>query len=300
MLGAMATATNPYRRWQKFAGRLVGSFIVLYLIAVMVFYNLQTSLIFPGSWNQGTADVRIARAPAAAELVELKTADGEPIKALFARALDADGSARPDAQRRPTILYFYGNGMSLAVTLEQIEDMRRLGANVMVADYAGYGMSGGKPSEQGCYATATAEYEWLRHNPHVDGGKIIVAGWSLGAAVAVDLAAREPVAGLMMFSAFTNMADTARSLYPWLPIGPLLKHRFESLDKIAKVHCPILLAHGQDDTLVPFAMSRRLAEAAGGPVERIDVAGAGHNDFWYLGGDSVLPAIGRMIAKTAR
>ncbi|HEX4148012.1 MAG TPA: alpha/beta hydrolase [Pirellulales bacterium] len=265
----------------------------------MVFYALQTTLIFPGSWKQGTEGSRISQPPEGAKLVDLETAGAQPVKALFARALRADGTLWPETDRRPTILYFYGNGMQLAAALVQIEDMRRLGANVMVADYVGYGLSGGKPSEQGCYDTATAEYRWLVANPQVDGRKIISAGWSLGAAVAADLASRERVAGLMMFSAFTSMADAASWNYPWLPIRPLLKHRFESLAKISGVHCPILLAHGRQDTLVPFDMSERLAKAAGGPVEQVAIADGGHNDFWPSGHESVLAAMSRMVEKVA-
>ena len=281
------------------ARRVAVNVCIFYLLVVIVFYNLQTTLIFPGSWKQGTAGAQIMQPPAGAELIELRAPDDQPIKALFATALHADGTPRPAAAGRPTILYFYGNGMALSDALGQIDDMRRLGANVMAADYLGYGMSGGKPSEQGCYDTAMAEYRWLIHDRHVAADKIIVAGWSLGAAVAVDLAAHEPVAGLMMFSAFTNLADVAAGHYPWLPIRPLLKHRFESLDKLPRVHCPILLAHGTLDTLVPYDMLRQLASAAGGPVQRVDVPGADHNGFWDAGRPLLLPAIGRMVEQAA-
>jgi hypothetical protein len=299
MLAAMTTVKEPASRWRRVARRLAVNACIFYLLAVLVFYSFQTTLIFPGSWKQGTAGAQITQPPAGAELIELKSPDGQPIKALFAAALHPDGTPRTDAAARPTILYFYGNGMALSDTLGQIADMRRLGANVMAADYLGYGMSGGKAGEQACYDTATAEYQWLIHDPRVAADKIIVAGWSLGAAVAVDLAAHEKVAGLMMFSAFTSLADVATGHYPWLLIRPLLKHRFASIDKLPQVHCPVLLAHGQLDTLVPYDMMRRLESAAGGPVEVVDVPGADHNGFWDIGRPLVLPAIGRMVEKAA-
>lgn len=286
-------------RWQRRWRGALCAILVLYLCVVAVFYSLQSTLIFPGSWRQGRASARIAHSANAVELVTLRSHDGQSVQALFARALNDDGSPRPDAAERPVIVYFYGNGDSLTNALEQIEDMRRLGANVMAADYLGYGMSSGKASEQACYDTATAEYHWLVHARGVPSRKIIACGWSLGAAVAADLAAREPVAGLMMFSAFTSMADAARANYPWLPIGPLLKHRFESLEKLPRVHCPVLLAHGERDRLVPHGMLKRLAAAAPGPVEMLDVPHAGHNDFWHTGRQLVLPAIARMVERVA-
>lgn len=287
------------RGWRWRIGRLLVLGAAFYLVVVIVFYSLQTAMIFPGSWKQGAAGSQITRPPAGAELIDLKTPGGYMVKALFAPALHATGTPRPDAAARPTILYFYGNGMALADALGQIEDMRRLGANVMAADYLGYGMSGGSAGEQACYDTATAEYQYLVHDRHIAPNRIIVAGWSLGAAVAADLAAHEPVAGLMMFSAFTSLADVAQGHYPWLPVRPLLKHRFETLAKLPGVHCPILLGHGQLDSLVPHAMMRRLEAAAGGPVEVVDVPGADHNGFWDIGRPLVLPAVARMVEIAA-
>jgi fermentation-respiration switch protein FrsA (DUF1100 family) len=159
--------------------------------------------------------------------------------------------------------------------------------NVLIPEYVGYGMSGGRAGEAGCYATAEAAYAYVLTRKDVDPDKIVAAGWSLGAAVAVDLASRKPVAGLVIFSAFTSMVEMARLHFPYLPASLLLRHRFESESKIARVRCPILIGHGRDDRLIPHAMSDRLAAAAGGPVSRFSVDGAGHNDFYLVGGDTI-------------
>ncbi len=266
---------------------------ISYVLIVTVFYFLQTRLVFPGSWTHRGAAVRVI-APAGAELISLTTPDGQQVKALFGPALPASTNS---AEVRPTILYFYGNGMSLAACVDQFEAFRRLGANVLIPDYVGYGLSSGKPSEQGCYATATAAYDWLAKDPRVDPKKIIIGGWSLGAAVAIDLAARHPPAGLFGCSAFTSMSDAGQRLYPYLPVKLLLTHRFMSIEKIPRIKCPTILAHGRDDTLVPFSMCGELARAAGGPVTQIPIDGAGHNDFWVVGAHQLFQQLKVLIGQ---
>jgi len=261
--------------------RAAKSAVIFYLLLVLVFYFLQTSLVFPGSWGQGRPDAQFD-VPAGAELISLTTPDGPQVKALFGPALPAPGASANQA-RRPTILYFYGNGMELSACVEQFQAFRRLGANVLIPEYVGYGLSSGRPSEEGCYATATAAYDWLAHDSRADSKKIIVGGWSLGAAVAIDLAARQPPAGLFACSAFTSMGEAGQRLYPYLPVKLLIKHHFMSIEKIPRIKCPTILAHGRQDALVPFSMCGELARASGGPVTQIPIDGAGHNDFWVVG-----------------
>jgi pimeloyl-ACP methyl ester carboxylesterase len=275
------------------AYRAVRLALLAYVAVLAYLYIAQTWMIFPGRSSQGEAYARVTPSRGA-ELVELTTAAGDRVAALFGPALTREGAPREDAASRPTVLFFYGNGDCLAANVELFDDLRRLGANVMIPDYTGYGMSGGEASESGCYATADAAYDHLRARPDVDPERLFVAGWSLGSAVAVDLASRRPVAGLAVFSAFTSMADMGRTLYPFLPISWLLHHRFESEEKIAKVACPTLIGHGRLDRAIPFSMSDRLAAAAGGPVARFAVD-TDHNDFFAAGASAVYGALARFL-----
>jgi uncharacterized protein len=278
--------------------RLVAKTVLFsYAIIVLVFYLLQTTLVFPGSWGQGSAAAKV-NVPNDAELISLTTPDGQQVKALFGAALPASVTSAAQT-RRPTILYFYGNGMSLSACVDQFQAFRRLGANVLIPEYLGYGLSTGKPSEQGCYATATAAYDWLTHDPRVDPKKIIDGGWSLGGAVAIDLAAREPAAGLFTCSAFTSMGDAGQRLYPYLPVKLLLKHHFVNIEKIPRIKCPTILAHGRDDTLVPFSMCGELAGAAGGAVTQIPIDGAGHNDVWDVGHQPIFRQLKVLVDQVA-
>ena len=258
-------------------------------------YFAQTWLIFPGRDTQGAKSAEVAFQPDL-ERVDLTTADGDRVVAAFGAALTADGEARADAATRPTVLYFYGNAMTLRDSLDRCDEFRRHGVNVMIPEYAGYGMSGGKAGEAGCYATAEAAWRHLIGRKDVDPKRIVAAGWSLGAAVAIDLAARHgEVAGLATFSAFTSMTDMAAREHWYVPVRLLLKHRFESERKLAGVTCPVFLAHGMEDELIPFAMMERLAQAAKGPVTRVPVAKGEHNDVFVVGGEALRKAFGEWV-----
>jgi fermentation-respiration switch protein FrsA (DUF1100 family) len=255
-----------------------------------VLYSLQTRAIFPGGDTQGQPWAQV-RPRSGTELVHLAAPDGERIVALYGPALLADGQPDPIAQRRPNMIYFYGNAMCLNDAAFFLDQFRRLGLNVVIPEYVGYGMSTGSPSEHGCQATALAAYEYLVSTRGVDPKLIIAAGWSLGGAVAIDLASRRDVGGLISFSSFTSAVAMAQRLLPFLPSSLLLRHRFDSIHKIAKLTCPILIGHGRLDPIIPFAMGEELAAKAKGPVTTLWIDNAGHNDFFEAGGERIDQAI---------
>jgi fermentation-respiration switch protein FrsA (DUF1100 family) len=270
---------------------------VPYLGVVAVLFALQIRLIFPGAETQGKSSAIVHPAPGT-ELVKLTTEHDERVVALFGPALLPGGEPHPDASRRPTILYFYGNAMCLNDTAFEFEHFRRLGLNVMIPEYVGYGMSGGKPSEAGCRDTADAALAHLQGRKDIDPKKTIAAGWSLGGAVAIDLAARKPLAGLIAFCTFTSMADMSRRSFPFLPATLLLRQRFDCESKMSHITCPILLGHGRRDEIVPAAMQDRLAAAATkAPVMKFVIDDAGHNDFYAAGQDQIFQALGRFIGQ---
>jgi len=273
--------------------RLVG---VLYLGVVAVFYSLQTRIIFPGASTKGQPSAEVRPRPGA-ELIRLKTRHGERVVALFGPALLLDGRPDPLAVERPTMIYFYGNAMCLNDSTFDLEQFRRLGLNVLIPEYVGYGMSEGSPSEQGCQATALAAYDYLVSTRKVDPRRIIAAGWSVGGAVAIDLASCREVGGLIVFSAFTSAVDMGRRMLPFVPVSLLLRHRFDSIHKIAKVTCPILIGHGRLDPIVPFKMGEELAAKAKAPVTTLWIDRAEHNDFYEVGGRRIGEAIATFVEQ---
>ena len=271
--------------------------LLVYLGLLALLYFFQTRLIFPGADTQGKSDSHV-KPRSGTELISLETASKDKVVALFGAALSATGAPLPDSGTRPTLLYFYGNGTNLLdVNSEVFDRFRRLGVNVLVPDYAGYGMSGGAAGEQACYQTADACYKHLLTREDVDPKRIVVAGQSLGGAVAIDLASRHDVAGLVAFSTFTRMSEMASRQYPFVPASLLLRHRFDSIDKIARVRCPILFGHGNADRFIPSDMCTTLAAAAKAPVTTFLVEKAGHNDFYSVGDRQVFEHLKSFLSR---
>jgi fermentation-respiration switch protein FrsA (DUF1100 family) len=275
--------------------RLARILALVYLGYAAVLFSLQTRIIFPGHETQGQPYAEVRPRPGT-ELVRLKTRQGVPIVALFGPALTPDGHADPSASERPTLVYFYGNGMCLSYSRDEFERFRRLGLNVLIPEYVGYGMSGGSPSERGCQATADAAYEYLVVTRGIKAAGIVVGGWSLGGAVALELVSRRPASGLIIFSAFTSGVDMAHRIVPFLPASLLLRHRFDNVGKIKRITCPILIGHGRRDRIVPFEMGERLAATAkDATVTTLWIDEADHNDFYDVAGRRVDQAIVRFI-----
>ncbi len=284
-------------RDRSLARRILGNFLTFLVLTfagfLVVLYFLQERMIFPGAETQGTLQARVQARPGA-ELVKLSSRRGETVTALFGPALSPEGKRLADASSRPALLYFYGNAMCLAYAEPEFERFRRLGLNVMIPDYLGYGMSDGKPSELGCRETAEVCLESLRSRGFPP-SRVISAGWSLGGAVAIDLASRHDLAGLIAFSTFTSTQDMGTTIFPLALPAWFFAHRFDSLGKLRSIACPILLGHGRLDSLVPFWMFERTSAAAKGPVTRLVIEGAEHNDFYDVGGTEIDEAIRRFV-----
>ena len=282
-------ATIPQRRRFRRLRSIAWKLLRVYLLVILVLALLQKKLIFIGASTQGTPEAQVT--PVDSELLHLHAPNGTaapiPIAALFGKTTNP----ATNPATAPTLLWFYGNAMCMNDALSEFLLFRRLGANVLLVDYAGYGMSGGDASEQGCYQAAEAAYQYLLTRPDIDTHKLIPAGWSLGGAVAIDLAARHAgdshIAGVMTFCTFTSMAEVAQHHYPFAPVKLLLTQRFASEEKIGKIHVPMLIAHGRRDSIVPFAMSDRLSKAASGKVLRIEAPDADHNDFFDVAAEQI-------------
>jgi pimeloyl-ACP methyl ester carboxylesterase len=159
--------------------------------------------------------------------------------------------------------------------------IRDLGINLLAFDYRGFGESTGIPDESGLYADATASYEYLTRILNVPPERLVVFGHSLGSGVAIELASRVPVAGLIVEGAFTSVVDRGQELFPLFPVALIATQRFASLDRIASIGVPKLLLHSPEDRVIPYAHGRRLFEAARGPKRLVDVRG-GHDDAFRI------------------
>ena len=222
------------------------------------------------------------------EDVFLETEDGVRIHSYFLPA--------PEASR--AILFFHGNAGNASHRLPNAAGLRARGAHVLLADYRGYGRSQGRPSEAGAYADARANLAYLRSERGIPEERIVLFGRSLGGAVAVDLAQDRPLAGVILESTFSSVADVARSLFGgW--VAPLTRGRFDSRVKIQNLRSPLLFLHGDRDRTVPIEFGQRLFAAAPGRKEFETLPGAGHNDTVALGGEAYFERIGRFLDEVA-
>ena len=206
----------------------------------------------------------------------------------------------PGKGRRATLLWFHGNAGNIADRVENIALFHdRLGINIFIFDYRGYGRSEGSVSEEGTYRDAEAALAYLRSRKDVDPARIVFFGRSLGAAVAVELAIKEPCAGLILESPFTSVKEMADSAFPLFPVGFFFRTKYDALSKIKQVKVPVLILHGDRDEIVPFSMGRRIFEAANEPKTFFTIKGAGHNDTYQMGGGAYLKALDRFIKEVA-
>ncbi|MEX5541215.1 alpha/beta hydrolase [Pseudomonas poae] len=207
-----------------------------------------------------------------------------------------------DRQDAPAILYLHGVRWNLTGQLFRIEQLHALGYSVLAIDYRGFGQSQGDlPSETSVYEDARIAWERFKVL-QPDPGKRLIYGHSLGGAVAIDLAAQLgqqtplPVRGLVIESTFTSLADVATAVADTsLPVRWLLSQKFDSIDKIADIHMPLLVVHGLDDRYVPPRFSEQLFEAAREPKRLLLVPGASHNNSLSLAGRNYRQALDTLM-----
>lgn len=175
------------------------------------------------------------------------------------------------------VAYFHGNGEDLADSVPMVSLLRSLGMGVLAVEYPGYGIAGGTPSEQGAYAAAQSALDWLRAESGVDAGRVVLLGQSLGSGVATEMAKRGLGARMVLVSPFTSVADMARRLLPFFPAS-WVRHKFDTQSKAAAIGLPVLIVHGTEDEVVPFAMGEQLARSFP-RAQLVPIPGGQHNDL---------------------
>lgn len=207
--------------------------------------------------------------------LKLQSRDGVQVSAVYL----------PNTQATYTILFSHGNAEDLGTLAAELEDIRALGFSVFAYDYHGYGTSGGKANEQNAYEDEEAAYEHLTQVLHIPPDRIIAHGRSLGGAMAIDLASRKPLAGLIVESSFLSAFRVVTG-YPIFPFD-----KFRNLDKIKQVRCPVLVIHGRQDEVIPFWHGTRLFELANAPKTNFWVDGAGHNNLKAVAGQQYVQSL---------
>lgn len=223
------------------------------------------------------------------ENIRLTAADGVQLHGWLVHA----PRRRPSAPH--TLLFLHGNAGNIGHRGDSIAIFAALGLDVLIIDYRGYGNSGGSPSEAGLYRDADAAWRWLLDSRGLAPDDIVVFGRSLGAAVATESAAREAPGALIVESGFDSMASLARVHFPMLSRVLPLRYRFPAAERIGAVDAPVLVLHSRADEIVPYALGRRLYEAASEPKRFAELTG-GHNDGFLRSGEDYAAALADFLA----
>jgi len=168
----------------------------------------------------------------------------------------------------------------------------------MIFDYRGYGQSTGEPSEAGLYQDALASYDYLIQQRRIPPERLIIFGRSLGSGVAGEVAIRRSSAGLMVEGSFPSIQAMSDHHYFGLPAQWFMDMDFNLIKKVRTLHVPLLVIHGERDSIVPMALGRQVFEAAHEPKRWYAVSGAGHNDVPFVGGESYYREIDLFIQRT--
>ncbi len=248
--------------------RPIKSICFIYCSLTLILYLFSNRLIYqPPPAQTGTQASHLHTQP-----FTIKNAKGQSIGVYYL----------PASRDKPTLLWSHGNAESLDYLLERLESFHDRGFGILAYDYPGYGLSGGKPSEQGCYDACQTSWEYLTKTLNVPPSKIIIYGQSIGSGPACWLASHHTCAGLMLVSPFTSVFRTVTHI-------PLfLGDQFPNIKRISNIHTPLLIIHGKNDKIVPVSHGKSLYKRHPGPKRLELMDHVGHNDIYLKEGDKII------------
>ena len=259
LLGLLATA---FATWLCAAG-------YLYVHQRQILYANKATIDAPDIRGLPTEDVRI------------RTPDGETLQAWYE-------APKPG---QPVILFLHGQGASLTNGKWRYLRMHKQGVGYLALAYRGFSQSTGTPSEKGLEIDSLAAYDWLKAKGFKD-GDIVIHGHSLGTGPATYLATQRHARALILEAPFTAASDVGAERYPYIPVAFLMKDKFLNRERIGQIHMPVLVAHGDRDTVVPFSDGERLFSLANSPKVFIRMRGSGHSTMTR---DGVYPYYWRFL-----
>ncbi|UCH98558.1 MAG: alpha/beta hydrolase [Candidatus Aminicenantes bacterium] len=266
--------------------------IVIYLRHCILFYRFQSRLLYsPGiDFEVESTDKTIEH-----EEITYQTGDGLMIHAWYIPYIppepevpgDAPDPGNSEAREPPrgeaestvspeyqgVILFCHGNIGNVSQRIDSFKIFRELGFSIFIFDYRGYGKSEGSPTEKGTYLDAEGAWNYLVREMKVKPENIIVFGRSLGGGIASYLAYKYQPRALIIESSFTSVPDMAKMIYPRLPVGFLLRYKYNTRKRLKDIHCPVLIIHSPDDRTIPFIHSQILYETANPPKKFLRIKG---------------------------
>ena len=239
-------------------------------LAALMYFAQRSLMYFPERERTAPAAAGFPQA----EEVRLDTVDGEKLIAWHV----------PPRDDRPVLLYCHGNGGALRLRVDRFEKIVTAGVGLLALSYRGYGGSTGSPSVQGLIDDARAAYAFAAARYP---GRIAVWGESLGTGVAIALAAEKPATRIILDAPYSSTVDVAADLYWYFPVRLLMKDQFRSDQRIRRVTAPVLILHGEADTIIPIRYAERLLALVPGEKRLVRFPDGWHVDLDRFGATDV-------------
>ena len=241
------------------AGLLMLNLLMYFQQPMMIFYPMEKLYQTPADWSLEYQDVAF------------EAEDGVQLHGWFI----------PNDASEHALLFFHGNAGNISHRRDSIEIFHRLGLNVFIFDYRGYGRSGGRPGEQGLYRDASAAWRFLTEEKQFAPGEIILFGRSLGGAVAARLAADVQAQGLILESTLSSAREFARDVFKVLSRLVVIRYDFNTVQHLQQVTYPVLVLHSPEDEIMPFHLGKKVYASANQPKRFVQMRGD-HNSGFYL------------------
>lgn len=251
--------------------RLLVGLAIAYAAALLMLYVKQRKIVFnPRVERPALGDFQ---APAGMHEVNVTSTDGLALTLWYLPPTRPDGHV---------IAYFHGNAGHHGDRVVRILPYAAEGYGALIVSYRGYGGNAGTPTEDGLYADARAALDFLQ-TQGLKPEQLILFGESLGSAVATQMAVERPARALILEAPFASILLSAQQRYKYLAFDFLVRDKFDTLSKIARIGKPLLVVHGDLDRTTPAHFGRRVFEAAKEPKQGFFPTDAGHNDLMQHG-----------------
>ena len=229
---------------------IIGILVVYFSILILLFIFQRNLMYHPNENNYYGEKLEVE-----IEKVKIRTSDNINLLGWF---------HKKNLENNKTILFFHGNAGNLENRINKLNHFNDLNVNFLIIAWRGFSGNDGNPTENNLYTDGKSALEWLKNNG-VDENNIIIFGESLGTGIATEIAQKGNFAGLILETPFTSMVEAAKNFYPYIPVGLLLKDKYENQKKIKSINIPVLVMHGEADKIVPFWMGKKIFDLANNP-----------------------------------
>ena len=233
---------------RNFFLEIIIGIIVIYSSLLVILFIFQRNLMYHPQENNYFGD----KLEVEIEKVNITTIDNINLLGWF---------HKKDLNKFKTIVYFHGNAGTLDNRIHKLNHFKDMDVNFLIIAWRGFSGNQGSPSEKGLYIDGQSAVNWVLKQGVIE-EDIILYGESLGTGIATELAQYKNFAGVILETPFTSMINAAKEFYPYIPVNLLLKDKYENFKKIKNINSPILIMHGEKDTIVPFSMGEKMYQLA--------------------------------------